>query len=738
MRHHKSPKVHHSSIVQAIETLSSIAELEIDSPIAIVEKEEITIQKSPLAYRTVHWLHRKNADKIMRVVKETFRVVLNYLKAFYKKEISHQTQHEAVEGLVTIMELVGEAAKKLDRFSTMLQSDAPSITELAEFQELAAFYQRKIAPMAKHESFNQLIQGVLPVKTAVGTSKRGGDKASSSHSDHLFIDLETVRNDSDYELFYIHKENGTRFFDPRLLRNMKLVSNFEEHFEARRSDHVSTALCQWQDTQSRHCAQNIVKTSLGKLNEFSAIAGHYIDNEYVMLLYRSLVALMLAAQEPASSISHTKGSAAYLLDFLKFLRELTSSHGYQEYIDHPTKAYSSIDYVVYHLVQNFLEELYLGKHTPSEVVYFIDHLILQGKEDEDEFENHHIEPSIYSDLFMDYEALLKVCRPLSSMPLLKVMNSLEDADIRGYDPLLLENLPSTLFTIDYQGHETKVSRLPSPTYQESIEKASVTEEFKGFLRQGFEGVGKAAPIPLHLIFNLQDRTSWREFARTRALESLQNQKEFEKSLLVVTMTKDSDFYQQTGPYQDLNQTELFIEQLLEHSISETSGYFYPEKVKKALFPQFLEALAKAIHEIFFASHNVLTKTQRMDFVELFYIFIQLKIIEVIQPDSVSFTCKDAVDLSIPSLSALFLVVKLINGRALSREEEEFVRVLLFATPLLVRGRNLFSDRFMRLHNLLRTVESTIEELGIKEFQKELAIFISPLFDSKILSSALKI
>ncbi len=43
---------------------------------------------------------------------------------------------------------------------------------------------------------------------------------------HLFVDLDSVKKDILSMNFFYRKEDGTRFFNPRLIRNIKLVSDF--------------------------------------------------------------------------------------------------------------------------------------------------------------------------------------------------------------------------------------------------------------------------------------------------------------------------------------------------------------------------------------------------------------------------------------------------------------------------------------------------------------------------------
>jgi len=62
----------------------------------------------------------------------------------------------------------------------------------------------------------------------------------------------------------------------------------------------------------------------------------------------------------------------------------------------------------------------------------------------------------------------------------------------------------------------------------------VIEEFKGFLRH----IEMKKGVEKHLLFNLQDRTSWEEHARCQALEDLEHHAEFNNQLVVVTLPKN--------------------------------------------------------------------------------------------------------------------------------------------------------------------------------------------------------
>src|SRR5690606_3057194 len=152
---------------------------------------------------------------------------------------------------------------------------------------------------------------------------------------------------------------------------------------------------------------------------------------------------------------------------------------------------------------------------------------------------------------------------------------------------------------------------PSPTRQSIIKKAEIADEFLGFLRS-LSGEKKR-----HLIINLQDRTSWKEFARARALETLQLNAEFNHQLVVMSFPKDTDFYHQTNEYLNLNKAEDFLKAFKAQSESaEECGYFFPPALKKNEIIRFAENAFPLIHELFFHAKNSLTRRNREDFIEI--------------------------------------------------------------------------------------------------------------------------
>ncbi len=269
--------------------------------------------------------------------------------------------------------------------------------------------------------------------------------------------------------------------------------------------------------------------------------------------------------------------------------------------------------------------------------------------------------TLWSRLAGDYAALSKLMKDHPNGPLVKVLDILEKGTYHVFDPIAQLNLPNQMYSLFIDEQRIANLHLPTPTTQGFIHEVDVIDEFKGFLRSYNRGQYTSK----HLLFNFQDRTSWKEHVRAVGIEQLANQRLFSKNLTVVSMPKDTDFYMQVSPYQEDHKAELFIEHFKENLFDENCGFVFPTEISKKLFPKFVERLIDGVHKVFFNERNVLSVKDRLDFIEIFYLILELKILEIEQPATFSMTCKDGIDVGGTASAELFAFLKVINNKQMS-------------------------------------------------------------------------
>ena len=231
--------------------------------------------------------------------------------------------------------------------------------------------------------------------------------------------------------------------------------------------------------------------------------------------------------------------------------------------------------------------------------------------------------------------------------------------------------------------------LPCPTKQQIITKAEIAEEFIGFLRFILEKRNK------HLLFNLQDRTSWRENARATVLEDLQKMAEFKSTVTVITLSKDSNFYNQIEEYNTQTSATHFMKTLKDRIFSKDKEYFIPLKLETKEVSDFVDKACLLIHDVFFMEKKDLSRQERCNFIEVFYHLLTLKIVEIEKFSSLSFTCKDAIDTGAAMNGSFFGFLKIIEGSDWTKEDEDFFLWLIYAPALQIRERAIISERLIR-------------------------------------------
>ncbi|MEX2305381.1 MAG: hypothetical protein WD595_04245 [Waddliaceae bacterium] len=692
----------HMSIVEAVETLGAIADLDPRQLSGAPENELPTPLKSQK--NMMYWLKGESPEKRMKRVRETFKDILNYLQRFYENDYTRLQDRKVIDEIKSIMVLVGESAKNLDQLS-----DERTITKCNEYKELQRFYKKRVATQISEGKLGKWILALTKRLRKIGSQNVLSDRPIQDTT-QIFVDLEGVKSDHDYELFYIRKENGEHYYSPRVLRNMKLVSDFEGYFGYRRSEDPLIEVDHWKDFYALQVAKEIGRISEVETEEFCKLEMEMRDTDLRQVINSCLIALRMSAKE-GNLLSRTTGKNCieYFNDFLFYLRKSLHTTGYSQLINSPSNKMNPSSKAAIELLHVICWALYENRGGYSKLLPAIQETVESAHEgltlDQDS------EKLAWEQIAGDYEVMKRLIKNHPSGSLNKVLDSLEGGNHISFDPLHQENLPTFFYNLPVGKETVLVSRCPSPTCQDYIQKASIIEEYRAFLRHQANRQC--------LVFNYQDRAHWKEYSRCEALEKLAKEKEFREKLTVVTLTKDSEFYHQQGVYAEENYVEVFLELFKEQLSDNNTGYYIPKSIRKQLFPKFTQEAFKKIHQIFFSEKNVLTIKERQTFIEIFYVLFQCKLIELLKPSQISMVCKDGIDATCPSLVQLYAFKEMLLCGGLVQNDFDQISLMIYGPALMVRERVIHYDRFYRMLGVIKQIETVASEMGIAEFKSRL-------------------
>jgi hypothetical protein len=706
----KTKEILDLTIHDALANLSALADMKIDikEPIGIVKKHKIVIQDEEFSYKTIDWFLKEDAKELIDNIKMTYLIVYEYIKEIYKKNFIDWDDPKCRRGFQAIMVMATEAANKIDQYIELLpqQPGLEKISDSFELKQLKELYLEKIA-----KKFTEALEG----EEAWLDEWKDNEKSLLLDVEKSGLkDFEILKKDEEYELFYLVDDEERPFFDPELIRNIKLFCEYDQEALKKIEEDPLLRIRIFLDKDFQESSKQILDNSYKYIDKyFSEKYQKEVESDLIGLINEAIFALMLASN-PKNLITHSflKNSIEYFHDFQEFLRDILESDEYQKIIAYTMEDKRSKCLV--ELIHILCKSLYLRNGCiKQETIGFIYLLIRKG--DELRKFKYPKKASFWNTLLENDESIQLILNSYPNGPLMKLLDVVRLEIPVGFDPILQDNVPMKIFEIHYEKNEMKIIRTPSPTMQNMVSQAKIVEEFKGFLRS-------FKPNEKYLFINLQDKTSFKESSRCLAIESLQKKADFRNNIFVVTIDKHSDFYHQSGIYLSLNNAKDFLKEFKNELLTnKNSSLFVSKELDK-----FINETFEVIHKYFFVNKNVFTRKNRLDFIEIFHNFLVLKLIEMQRPKVLSFTCKDSIDIGAMFSASFFAFLKLIKNEKFTKEVEDYFRWLSYAPAIFVRERSVNSALFVRNISALNCVE--MELITHKEkVIKALSSLYSPVF-----------
>lgn len=674
------------SVMEAVNILSNMSEVDLKTPVDIdIEEEEVSTE--------INWRDPRQALRNEGAIQEAFRVIHRYLQNVVRKDRQILNEPQTLRGIQAIILLADEAVAKMDRFSAIHPQRYKQISKLKEYTDLKKYYLQHIlrqtqAPKEIPEEWEFELEEDL-----------GGIEAEKQG----FKDLEAVRKDQSYELFFIKDEDGRPYFGRNLIRHIRLLGNFDELISKAEGEDPLLQLSQLLDLELHEGAKELFRLAAPYLDEFFKGGMQHKDRPFESNINKAILALRMAAN-PVHLIENQsfKSCVEYYSDFHRFLRAALKSPRYQEWLTGDLEDDPQMHPAL--ILTHALCAFFFTRIEPKkEALKLIHQMIKRG----DELRGPRNKPAaeekklqMWTDLLDEDESLRYLTRHYPNGPLMRTLDMFrEEEEYEGYDPLMHQNFPSQLFSFIQNSFHVTVLRIPAPVKQTTIQTAPIVPEFIAFLRY----LKDELKPDRHLLVNLQDRTSWKEFARSKALEELGKSAEYFETLPVFGLPKYTSFFLQSDEYESYSGAPVFMEQFKEQILSgEECGYHIPELLKGKKLEEFINPALKAVHEHFFDGKDSLTRHERQAFIEIFYTLFILKVIEILQVDSISFTCKDAIDTGMEQTAVFYGFLRMISDPSKwSSEEKDLLLWMLYSPALLIRERPI--DQ-MQLNRAVMTLE----------------------------------
>jgi len=682
------------SVVDALDNLTSMTDLDL----GLVRKQLEALKSNHEVIYFSKWLDLNDQARTLENVKLTFRGILDYLKELAKKEKETLKGEDTQKGIRSMMILAEEAASKVDKLFLLYDKSLldRSIKESKEFQDLKEFYHKKLLKkLQKKEIEKELWEETL--------EEEGLDEFDIK--ERGLKDLETVKADAQYELFLIKKEDGKPFFNKNLMRHIKLIHDFDKIIVSQYEQDPFLLAERVRDRGAFASAKEIKEKIISHIGHFLKTHEHQSTSEFYQNLSSALHALILATStHNLIEEGGRKSCFQYFSDFSLFIKESLLSTDY-----HANKGIGYEDLT--HFMRDLMEllnrlslELFLHVGSKDQMIGLIN--ILMDQVGKHEKQKKPLSKEIWISLLEGNKHLNDVLKKYPNGPLFKLIEHFQISKESQFEPLAQSNYPSLLYSFQNKQLHLSVLRMPSPTRQEVINKAEPSILFEGFIR-ALNMDQKHAKL---LLLNLQDRTCWQDHARCSVIEGLPKRSEYVDTIEVCTLAKCTSFYKQTEEYLGVQKGSDFIRLLKEQfSDPKECGFYFPSSLDLKQLNEFVEKSTTMIYHHFFAEKENLSRKNRLDFIEIFYFFLTLKLIDLLRPSLLTMSCKDAIDTGPGAYSAFFAFLKICSEDDVwSKEELDFFLWMMQSPALLQRERAIHSDRFERAVSALEIFHAELE------------------------------
>jgi hypothetical protein len=647
------------TVLEAVDTLSHLADLDVAKP------------------DKVEWLDPAKVEENQETIQETFKAINSYLNHMYQKDRGELSRPETQKGIRSMMQLAGEAVDKVGQYTELFQGAHAKDETITEFKKLQRFYLSKVFTKVQKEAEKESWE--------LESEMQGGDEERQ-----VLKDLDMVRQDQNYELFYITHDDGTPFYSSNLLRHLRMVGNFDETYLSGAREDILAKLDAALDRDLHISAQKVLQECSDLIDLFYKEALHHKESDTIMNVSKAVMALLLASNP--KNLKHNspgKCSSDYWNDFEMYLRLALATENYSKWREESKLV--EIYQATLKLMHRMSHALFLRIGTKRDDMSLLYSLV--GKE---------LDPShsMWTSLADAESKIQQELQSHPSGPLMKILKMFRKQEEKmGFDPLIQGHVPSQFYTLLSGDIHTTIVHMPCPIHQTTIDRAEIAAEFKGYLH--------ALGDRRHFYVNFQNRTTWKEILRCKLLEELSQKGEFSERLYLITLPKDTDFYHQIKHFSEVSNAKQFCTSCIEQVLGgKEAGFYFPEgKTPKA----WIDQVVKYIHMQFFNGTETLDRKQRLDFIEILYFFIIFRYLEEEKPDVMNFSCKDGVDIGSAGSASFYGFTRMLSTKsAWTKNDRDCFLFALFIPALFGRHRSIEARRMHRMLSALEHFELVLK------------------------------
>lgn len=609
------------------------------------------------------------------------------LKERFSSTVEDHEIYQKIRSAKYIMQLIESSIQRIGKdFST---DEENNIIQSKEYRSFKTFYDKHISgyiekndlEMDLHEeNFAELLHKV--------------DKGIKH--DRL-KDIESVKEDRDYELFFIRDEEDKPYFQATLLKHIHLLGNADYLLSHVSDNDPIQSINQLQDQMLHNQAKKIKEKLKPLIDQFYQKKLGFQAKEIYKKTQAALIALSMSANEKnLLSSGASKSCYSFFTDFHKNLRVcLEEKSFFDELVD--TEEAS----LTYKLLLQLVYLFFVTEINWTPFVEFFGEIITKNKAVDSSIPKGQSDQknSLHQELLDNYKTVGGVLSRFPYGPVLKALDAICEKN-SGFDPIKQENFPCGLYSFGYKGYVCQVIHTPMPIQQKNINHCSIVPDFWGLISLLSEGKDR------YLYVNLLDRFSSKQSFPSKKIEQFSMKAENIDSLKVVTLSVTGSFYWQEEEYTKSVNSEIFLKNF--------KNEVFPQKIKSLYYfsdlfgeknEKSFDDVVHAVHKEIFDSQDSLNYEERCIFIDFTHVLLVIKIMDMWEINLLSFSCKDGVDEGALMNSIFFAFLCQMSKNALPQKNVQRLQLLMERNAMMVRHRLMDRSLFDRTLRALAKIDT---------------------------------
>lgn len=269
-----------------------------------------------------------------------------------------------------------------------------------------------------------------------------------------------------------------------------------------------------------------------------------------------------------------------------------------------------------------------------------------------------------------------------------------------YDAHLHGDIPTVIYTFSTKDKNIKVVRTANTTYDRHLQHGSnaVTTEIIPEFTHYIQTIAKQGKKHLYINYIARQRNS--DHNEATVIENLEKDLLYRSALSVISIARNSAFYNQLEPYSEISSAEAFKTAFIAELFADesTGHYHWPLVMDRTAWKDTAIGILNVVHANYFDGSSTMTVDERKQFIDVAYVKMTEYLINFLQPDVVNLSCAISIERGPVAYTLLYIDLLLQQKEQIDLNDLQVISTLVYGPGAIFRNRSIDPNHNYRFIN----------------------------------------